>query len=1643
MARKRLNKKVALVGSGFFVLVVLVVIAFILYLSRDPEKFIKDGDLAITAAREATDEEVKTEEYKRAERSYHKARSLAKTDSLRVEILFKLAGLYLETEQWRNVVGCWNAIIRIDPQNIKARFGRLKYLYSMADSFTMAGGGGGGIWQEIELQASEFIDIAEGANLLAEDTTKWESFEIKEREPAPQRIGSYMYLLRGRALFELAKLGAVTDPEASLSNAINDLEKARELELTQPQIYWYIAQAYLTRGEILASRGSLEERDKAKEQAEQLLEQAVEVTGEDVRAYTNLLAMKRGLLETSAATPIQEQIASLEPEYLSLVEKFDSSAEAHSALAGFYMRLGPKSLEQAIDAIEKAIELDEQNVGYIRAAANLYYRKFSVYGQKPFLYKAIEIAKHALTLPDAQDNPGPQRLISRANRISLYSFLANSCIEQVLEPCEVRTEAQTKEWLTHAEQAVYEIEQLVGSGEDPQVIRWRGMLELARGDRTLAIKSLYAAYEQLTAAGGRNEMLSYTLAKLFENTTELGAASEFFASALRRPGGIDDRKPEALLDYADVMLKLRYYRRAFNVVNFFEDQYWPNDRSHMLRIKALIGAGQFDQAEEELNKRQPNDPNTIEFNLELAQAKIGQLERYIEQKNMQKTVTAIFRQASDIEKESLEPQIAELKNYKSLRAQLAGKLLAVEPSSVDEDTISAVCDNYIAEGDIEQAKNLVGQCIDIFPDNTTILFYKRILHEPQPDKISQQKRSEIQQQVLLNIADPRAKAMKLGLFYLKNNELNRAAVEFKKVLEMEPLQEENIAKPAPYESNETTDSRRLAAGYLSDIALEMKDSNLAEEIVELAQRDDLDGCEGRFFAAVVAFTKQEYEDALTNLEQCLKQRPIFSPALLLRSKTHAALGNEHASVADAQVSLSLNPLDPTIAKGLWSVLYQRNQKLGDNVSSDQLIETRAALDRAVARNPDDLDLLSDYAEYIFSKEPLRALAIRQKLQTIAPSVQNSVLLGRQATRIALGVADSQRKEALFDIAQSSFEQAKEMDQQSEEMLYNYSEYYRVRGQEKQAEQLLLDSQNPNLLWRYYFRTGRLEDAENVLQQTYKAQPEDEDMVRGLLLLAEETADQETVKKYSEELLSLDENIESYLIQIQTFLRVGLLKEAEYKLQSFKEKFPAEPRALLLEAMLAMKQGRVKEALELTNRSLETGQDNPVAWRLRGEINFLMADYAQAIIDLNRSKALSDEPVTRISLARAYLRAARSEDAITELKSAIERPQASTQATELLERVYLQLGRTEALKSFYDENLTKFPDSVYWYNRAGAFAIAEGRFGRAEQLYAQAWQKGKDSGGDDAEAALDGYLRALLLNGKLDKVFEEARGFVDTDFASIAYLRMAEAKLKLGDEENAMQYSRKALDKAFAETNDILVTDILQRMYSLLGAQKVLQICKEKLEANSNSFAANFAMFDLMRINGEYNKAIDYLDKCLQIIGPDSPHITDYIMKKTMVLYLAYGKTSDNSYLERAIAEYESLLDKLPNNTSVLNNLAYMLAEANVQVETALEYARRAYQAMPNNPGFLDTYAYALYKNRRFLEAEQFLRSALQQFEAQRIRIPPEVYEHLALIKEELGATAEAIDAYNQALEAGGDELSQPVKQRINSAIDRLLQQSEK
>ena len=192
-------------------------------------------------------------------------------------------------------------------------------------------------------------------------------------------------------------------------------------------------------------------------------------------------------------------------------------------------------------------------------------------------------------------------------------------------------------------------------------------------------------------------------------------------------------------------------------------------------------------------------------------------------------------------------------------------------------------------------------------------------------------------------------------------------------------------------------------------------------------------------------------------------------------------------------------------------------------------------------------------------------------------------------------------------------QAKSYDPQNPAVLESYAEYYRQTDQRDKAEKMLKETQDSKLLWRYYIKAGQYDEARKTLEQSYQANPKDISTLQGLLFLAEKAGDKAAATKYGEQLLSAEETPENHLLLVQTYLNLGLVKEAEQKLASFREKYPNDGKGILLGAWLSMKQGHLKEAIELINKRLESDQSDAIAWQLRGQINGMMMDYDQAIM----------------------------------------------------------------------------------------------------------------------------------------------------------------------------------------------------------------------------------------------------------------------------------------------------------------------------------------------------------------------------------------------------------------------------------------------
>ncbi|HQL47127.1 MAG TPA: tetratricopeptide repeat protein, partial [Holophaga sp.] len=100
----------------------------------------------------------------------------------------------------------------------------------------------------------------------------------------------------------------------------------------------------------------------------------------------------------------------------------------------------------------------------------------------------------------------------------------------------------------------------------------------------------------------------------------------------------------------------------------------------------------------------------------------------------------------------------------------------------------------------------------------------------------------------------------------------------------------------------------------------------------------------------------------------------------------------------------------------------------------------------------------------------------------------------------------------------------------------------------------------------------------------------------------------------------------------------------------------------------------------------------------------------------------------------------------------------------------------------------------------------------------------------------------------------------------------------------------------------------------------------------------------------------------------------------------------------------------PSHPTLQNNLGYLLLELDQDLPEASTLIAAALKQEPDNPSTLDSWGWALFKQKRYAEAEPVLRRA-----AGLQPLNPEVLKHFGEALLHLDRKAEALDQWERAL----------------------------
>ncbi len=165
---------------------------------------------------------------------------------------------------------------------------------------------------------------------------------------------------------------------------------------------------------------------------------------------------------------------------------------------------------------------------------------------------------------------------------------------------------------------------------------------------------------------------------------------------------------------------------------------------------------------------------------------------------------------------------------------------------------------------------------------------------------------------------------------------------------------------------------------------------------------------------------------------------------------------------------------------------------------------------------------------------------------------------------------------------------------------------------------------------------------------------------------------------------------------------------------------------------------------------------------------------------------------------------------------------------------------------------------------------------------------------------------------------------------------------------------------------------------------------------------------------DWEAAIPELESLLSRLEGETELLED-------VLYdLGHGYERAGRF-ESAVAVFQRLLARAPDNHQALNYLGYMFAEKGVRLGEAESYIERALKGDPKNGAYLDSMGWVYFQQQRYREAMRFLKLALKAEESRlneiemALRTPGQL-ENLSIILDHVGDAARALGNIDEAIE---------------------------
>ena len=445
--------------------------------------------------------------------------------------------------------------------------------------------------------------------------------------------------------------------------------------------------------------------------------------------------------------------------------------------------------------------------------------------------------------------------------------------------------------------------------------------------------------------------------------------------------------------------------------------------------------------------------------------------------------------------------------------------------------------------------------------------------------------------------------------------------------------------------------------------------------------------------------------------------------------------------------------------------------------------------------------------------------------------------------------------------------------------------------------------------------------------------------------------------------------------------------------------------------ILLAKGNAKDAIETflhLERDSESFRSNKKAYlQFQSHLQFQLArahllsnDPPKAIAALNTAVASNPDHIDAgVLLAELKLRTGDAQSAKTILDGLLTKQPGLPQARLLLAEALRQLGQLEESAAELQRQAIAAPNNAAAHIRLGTVLLQQNKTSDARA----AFEKALTVEPNNLAAAYQ------LIDLDIAPKNVAAKNFAPTDLA--AALRRAEGLVQSTPKVAAVHFLKGRVLAAEAQLADTEARAAAAKSKSAdaetrSAAAKLKwaaaeAACQQAVDLNPNFSSAYGLLADCYLRTGKLTKALEQLEKQIEV-RPDNP-------PPLMLAALLYEKAQK---YDKARETYEKLLARNSDNSSVLNNLAYLYAERFNDLDKAHEKASKARQLDSEDGAIADTLGWILFRRGEYQAALPLLKEA-----GEKLREHPEVQFHFGMASYAMGQAEAATAAFKRAVES--------------------------